>query len=133
MNNNQEVCENCGNSERRHVGEHKWCEAEWFIDGGRWKPKPTPDPKVEQVAKRPVKIICIWCNHAESGTYEVAWEAIKRHSVACGNAPHMKQQAKIESLEEELRVYKRAFELSSENHTDKFARQCLEAARKEQG
>lgn len=84
MNNNQEVCENCGNSERRHVGEHKWCEAEWFIDGGRWKPKPTPDPKVEQVAQRPQSIgtICPRCNGTK--TVESQGFSAKNIILTCG-------------------------------------------------
>jgi hypothetical protein len=142
--NNKQVCDLCKQTEHR-----SWC---------KFKPKPTPDPnpifaKVvelvrEQHFKTPdPKVECEYCGPvcykgaAHNARVEdnakveqlpkrpqwVRIESVDTEVYAKADADHF-----FESLEADLRVYKRAYAMACEAMTDDIHPDYVEAARKEQ-
>ena len=92
---NEAICENCEETKYFHFKANRG--AIWYCSKGHsmWTPKPTPDPKVEQVAKRPRSFTIFW----REGKYFVSIPSYEGGEVVMKGD----SDAKIASLEKELR------------------------------
>ena len=179
MNNNEQVCENCRKTKEDHLAT-RWCygkvdpleftpkptpQVEMItIEPGlsvhdRWTvPKPTPDPKVEQVAKRPHQrahgdvergFVSCYAQPDADALFDSQDERIAELEEAQEGwsytfnqltAANANMDAKIANLEQELRDKRRALDMAAWDACNPSptgqqigmrADEYLEAARKE--